>query len=784
MSFHGWHAQGSTADIRSWLEAAITSSGAELPATSPSDAREAAGLGERSNDCHEAGEASMATPSPEFKPKISSAAATPSTNTTSYQRKLATVRRVASVTAINDTYQLLAIDGWKVLAKERKEDQFAAGEYVLFLEPDAFLPTGSEFEKLFSQVSEPICFEGEIGYRVGTWAICVGTEEVVSQGYVFHLSDFPEIDTKVGDLHWTNIEMSEQEFADMIREIDFSGDLGVRKWESSPESSDEAGPVIEGPTCYSRRNPDAENRINNTDLEAKEDTVCVRSNTKGKAKAQSDDANTATDNGGFPTSNPKPPSFIIKADMERAQNCPNLFIKPKYKHFIFQESVKLDGATMTVYFIRHDAGIDLPRLPSLNSTNEHTFLRYAVHPNGRLGVCSRNWDLLPHLLPREAGGTGKGRTAPVPPAHIHYWATAVAAGLHRILPSLNRNIAIQAELVGATIQGNPYNYPRTPGGPEHELFVFSITDITPTPRVATKSSSSAKGPLSTRMHPRKVETFCRQHGLPHVPVRGYHALHEIARGHETLMAWADLSRHEGLVYKNCHDGRWFKVLSTRWIRIKGDERRAREQQQQQQKEGTSLSKRGGRRKKKKKKKKKKNTQGADVASEPEDAEANRRPRCWLAPREVVEEILDIRDNLDEWVKKDEGVRQWVEWMNRDRHGQSDGDMFAKGRGDDGDGDGDGGPEENAWTKETNTNGNTKVENTGRDYDQNGINDRKVLVTNVPDEATACTGATTAETKNESTENDGERSRKTSGFGVSGAKRDRLVSWLGVGGFGL
>ncbi|KAL2159475.1 hypothetical protein VTH06DRAFT_2480 [Thermothelomyces fergusii] len=784
MSPRGSRAQGGTANdsVRSWLEAAIASANAQLPTTSPSE--EAAEVVSRQDEPETGGEMeepSAATASPECEPEASSVPGMEPTTPAPFRRKLATVRRVASVTSVttttNETYQLLAIDGWKVLARERGDGAFKAGEYVLFLEPDAFLPARSRFEDLFSRVGDPISFEGEVGYRVGTWAIRAGNEEVVSQGHVFRLSDFPDIDAKAEDMHWRTVQMAEQGFADMVREIDFSAELGVRKWEGYPECGSEAGSVAEETEMHSAS-------------EAEDDSVPVRSRASGENKALPDDDahdRIATDSDGFPAAHPKPPPFIIKADMERVQNCPNLFIKPKYKHFVFQESVKLDGATMTVYFIRHDAGIDLPRLPPLDRSNEHTFLKYAVHPNGRLGVCSRTRDLLPHLLPCEPaaprGGRRGGAPAPAPSAHVHYWATAIAAGLHRILPSVGRNVAVQAELVGTTVRGNPYNYPRTPGGPEHELFVFSITDVSPCSWAAAAASSSA------RLHPRRVEDFCRRHGLPHVPVRGYHTLHAIARGHETLMARADLGRGEGLVYKNCADGRWFKVLSTRWIRIKGDERRALERA------GRVIidhSRRG-------KKNRKKRRGAADDADADADADAledredaSPRPRCWLAPPEVVQEILDIRDNLDEWIKKDEVVRRWVEWMNRDRHGSHGVGASANVRGSSGDGGGGGqsGPEEDdAGTEETNTNDTaTEAEDAGPADDREEDLDEKTAETSMnTDEGTAsaaAAAAVAAEPEDENAQKDDTGGREATRFGVSGAKRDQLISWLGVEGFGL
>jgi RNA ligase (TIGR02306 family) len=462
---------GKSTKVRGWLEAAIFHANAALPPTPPSSVRSTCA---QSDVAAEVAEGTDLNDGPG-----------------TYKRKLATVRRVAAVTRVNRSHYAVTVDGWNAVTK--KANKFSKGDLVLFLEVDAFLPARSGYDDLFFEVGPLITFDHEEGYRVGT-SVWTGTDKtkIISQGHVFQLSHFPHIDRMICDLRFAHVDLSDHEFADLIRGIDLSADLGIKKWQSCPEP--------------------------------------------------------AEDINGVPTANPKVPPFIPKTDMERVQNCPNLFIKPKYRDFIFQESIKLDGASMTVYFVTPSSPLyhTLPPLPPLTPSNSHTMLPYAVHLTGRLGVCTRNQDLLPHLLP--------SKTAQ--PTHATYWTAALAANLHLTLPKLAQNIAIQAELVGAAIQRNPYGYAPN----QHQLFVFAIIDLA----------------TATRWHPRRVQQFAAAHGLRHVPVLGYHTLPSVARHHQDLLDRAELKPGEGLVFKNCQDGRWFKVLSARWILEREDEAKARE----------------------------------------------------------------------------------------------------------------------------------------------------------------------------------------------------------------
>lgn len=116
------------------------------------------------------------------------------------------------------------------------------------------------------------------------------------------------------------------------------------------------------------------------------------------------------------------PSNIRKTDQERIQNLKREFAS--YKDLIWEQTEKLDGSSMTVYRM-----------------------------DGRFGVCSRNLDLT------ETEGNS-------------FWAMARKLDIEQTLVDAGiDNIAIQGELIGPGIQGNPYKLTT------HEFYVFDIFSI-------------------------------------------------------------------------------------------------------------------------------------------------------------------------------------------------------------------------------------------------------------------------------------------------------------------
>jgi RNA ligase (TIGR02306 family) len=100
------------------------------------------------------------------------------------------------------------------------------------------------------------------------------------------------------------------------------------------------------------------------------------------------------------------PSFLKKTDEERIQNLTREF--EGYKNEVFYATEKLDGSSVT-YYVK----------------------------DGVFGVCSRNLDLLED-------------------ENNSMWKFAITSGLKERLLTLDRNIAVQGEIIGEGIQGNPY----------------------------------------------------------------------------------------------------------------------------------------------------------------------------------------------------------------------------------------------------------------------------------------------------------------------------------------
>lgn len=149
---------------------------------------------------------------------------------------------------------------------------------------------------------------------------------------------------------------------------------------------------------------------------------------------------------------------------------------------------------------------------------------------GTIGVCSRNLE-----LKEDEQNT--------------FWATAIGSGTIQALKDQSLDIAIQGELIGGSIQGNAY---KVVG---FEYCVYDIYDIH----------------QQRYWLPTDVESFCKQHGLKHVPVLES----EILEGAtiQELLSKADgqsvvgaKPKREGLVYKHKYTPNLsFKVVSNSWL---------------------------------------------------------------------------------------------------------------------------------------------------------------------------------------------------------------------------
>jgi RNA ligase (TIGR02306 family) len=205
------------------------------------------------------------------------------------------------------------------------------------------------------------------------------------------------------------------------------------------------------------------------------------------------------------------PHVIRKTDQERVQN----LLAELHEHHgaEFEVSIKLDGSSMTVF--RND-----------NANNEHgeRITRY--------GVCGRNWDL---------------RDTP----SNSLWKVVKKNRLHDALNLLNRNLALQGEIIGEGIQENPEKIHG------HEFFVFDIFDIDKQEYLGSKERH-------------EIIDFLQKNDfkINHVPV-----LDNLILNHsvEDLLALADgtslnpTQKREGLVFKRL-DGKFsFKAISNWYL---------------------------------------------------------------------------------------------------------------------------------------------------------------------------------------------------------------------------
>lgn len=205
------------------------------------------------------------------------------------------------------------------------------------------------------------------------------------------------------------------------------------------------------------------------------------------------------------------PSVIPKTDQERIQNLSAELEEWKAENLTWEVTEKLDGSSMTVY------------------------LR-----DGEFGVCSRNLE----LKPSETNSL---------------WKVAVRNDLELKLRRANRNLALQGELIGEGIQGNPYKQKG------QEFFLFDIYDID----------------TSKYLTPAERNAFVEEHDIKHVPVLAFGAelwdtlginsidnILKFAEG-KSVMGMIGCER-EGLVFKSKVMQCSFKAISNKFLLKGGD----------------------------------------------------------------------------------------------------------------------------------------------------------------------------------------------------------------------
>lgn len=401
----------------------------------------------------------------------------PDDNGTQRLVSLRVIKKIYNVEVDDKRYTFAEVDGWTCRVPFR---QYREGELVLYFQVDSFLPGADDrFGKGFGKTRKLQMFDGKLGQRLKTEKFGCGEDKIVSQGMIMPVQTFPEIWKKLEVVRQfistgimkQNIELINATLLVMYRDRNWAEVLGVKKW-------DETTPQPQQLPEHRRL-------------------------------------------GMYPG------EIFRRTDVQRLEDCPNLFKKHKYDKLIYQESVKMDGAAMVVYFVKKSCGYFNKLNPLPQKVGPNTVLEDAQ--GARFGVCSNK------VEKNELEEQGP----------FKYWATALRLDLTDKMAKLGRNIAIQGELCGDPIQKNRGGLPEG----EQDFFVYAMFDID----------------RQKFINPLDVEMFAKELGLKHVPVVGYVRLTEIASSHQDLKKRAAQMKGEGLVFKCLADGRRFKVISNTYL---------------------------------------------------------------------------------------------------------------------------------------------------------------------------------------------------------------------------
>lgn len=229
------------------------------------------------------------------------------------------------------------------------------------------------------------------------------------------------------------------------------------------------------------------------------------------------------------------PSFIPKTDQPRIQNLTAYFSALVDEEF--EETLKLDGSSMTCYKIGHT--------PTLWEKVKSIFgIKYKPY---HFGVCSRNVDLKPTADQVQIfNNYGKESIYD----QSDFWT---AAYKYRFEDKLPEGYAIQGELIGPKIQANQEKVK------ELEFYCFDVYNI---------HTGKYLLPLERR-------EFCALHNIPHVPVVSINAK-PLQLGLEGLLKHVEGESmnpgtvSEGRVYKHVTKPITFKAISNKYLLSKKD----------------------------------------------------------------------------------------------------------------------------------------------------------------------------------------------------------------------
>lgn len=224
------------------------------------------------------------------------------------------------------------------------------------------------------------------------------------------------------------------------------------------------------------------------------------------------------------------PSFIPKTDQPRIQNLTTYFSTLVDEEF--EETLKLDGSSMTCYKIIHT--------PTLWERVKSIF--GIKHKAYHFGVCSRNLELKPTANNRLVfDNQGKESIYD----QSDFWTAAYKYKLEDKLPT---GYAVQGELIGPKIQANHEKVT------ELQYYVFDVFNIK----------------TGLYLLPLERREFCALHNIPHVPVVST-SFKALQLGLENLLKHVEGQSmnpgtiSEGRVYKHNTKPISFKAISNKYL---------------------------------------------------------------------------------------------------------------------------------------------------------------------------------------------------------------------------
>ena len=238
---------------------------------------------------------------------------------------------------------------------------------------------------------------------------------------------------------------------------------------------------------------------------------------------------------------PKFPRFIPKTDQERIQNLMHYF--ELHKDMEFEETMKLDGSSMTCYKVASELGFWKNAANKIASTFNCKPYFDAVH----FGVCSRNLEL---KASDNFTATYDNNGVTSTHSNGNFWDTALKYNLHRILPL---GYAVQGELIGPSIQSNHEKVE------ELEFYIYDVYNIN----------------AERYLTPGERSIFCEAiPDVPHVPITSLGLLFEDVTTFDELQERVTGESinpgtiSEGRVYKSLCGAVTFKAVSNEYL-LKG-----------------------------------------------------------------------------------------------------------------------------------------------------------------------------------------------------------------------